>query len=198
MGAVLVNFFDHSLLVVELIDGVLQLRIQHPAVRNHNHAAVHLLVLGVMQGRETVRQPSDRVGLARTRRMLHQIGLPYAFGQCGIQQLVHGVPLVIAREQKRGVEHLLALSILVFRHLHGQELSHNGQPCVGMEHLMPQVAGGVAQLVIGRVAFARAPHAVGIATVERQKARGRARQLRCHAYLVGTHREMDQRPLAKR
>ena len=124
--------------------------------------------------------------------------MPHAFSQGGIQQLVDRIPLVVAREQERRVEHLLALGVLGLRHLHRQELAHYRQPRIALKHLVPQVAGGITQSVIGRVARACAAHAIGVTTVEGQKARGRARELGRHLHLVGAHGEVDQRPLTKR
>ncbi len=198
LRAVLVNLFHHTLLVVELVDGVLQLRVQHPAVGNHNHAVVHLLVVGIVQGRKTVRQPANGVGFARTRRMLHQIGLPHALGQSGLQQLVHRIPLVVAWKQKRCIEPLLALGILGLRHFHRQKLAHHGQPSIALEHLMPQVAGGIAQGIIGRVARTSATHTIRVATVERQKPRGGTGQPGGHPHLVGAHGKVNQGTVAKR
>lgn len=54
----------HPMLVLELVDRVLQLRVEHGPVGDHNDRVVNLGVIGVVQRRKLVREPRDRVGLA--------------------------------------------------------------------------------------------------------------------------------------
>ena len=198
LRTVLVDALHHALLVVKLVNRVLQLRIEHAPVGNHDHAAEHFCILRIVQRCQPVRQPANGVGFARARRMLHQIGLPHALIQSGRHQAIDCIPLVVARKQKRCLEALLALLILVFTDLRRQELAHHRQPGIALQHLVPQVARGVAQHIIGRIARTRTAQAIRRAPVERQEARGQTRQLRAHAHLVAAHGKVHQRPLAKR
>ena len=59
--------------VLELADHILELAVEDAPVGDHHHFVEDSAVLGVMHGREPVSQPGDRVGLARTRRVLNQI-----------------------------------------------------------------------------------------------------------------------------
>ena len=51
--------------VLELVDRVLELAVEHDPVGDHDHLVEHLLVGRVVQGGEPVREPGDRVRLAR-------------------------------------------------------------------------------------------------------------------------------------
>jgi hypothetical protein len=59
--------------VVELVDGVLQLLIEHDAVGHDDDAVEDPLIGGVMQAGEPVGQPADGVALAAASGVLHQI-----------------------------------------------------------------------------------------------------------------------------
>ena len=69
---VLVDPLDHPQGVLELVDGVLQLPVEDAKVSDDHHLVEHLGIAGGVQRRQPVRQPGDRVRLARPRRMLHQ------------------------------------------------------------------------------------------------------------------------------
>ena len=64
---------DHAVLVLELVDRVLQLRVEHGPVGDHDHPVVELAVVRVVQGRKLVREPGDRVGLAGAGRVLDEV-----------------------------------------------------------------------------------------------------------------------------
>ncbi len=63
---VLINLLHHALLMVELVDSVRELLIQYATVRHYDNRIENLLVGLVMQRRQPVRQPRDRVGFPRT------------------------------------------------------------------------------------------------------------------------------------
>ena len=61
---------------VDLPDRVLQLRVEHGAVGDHDDGVEDLRVVRVVQRGQPVRGPGDRVGLARPGRVLDQVPLP--------------------------------------------------------------------------------------------------------------------------
>ena len=67
MARALVDPLDHAAFMLELVDGVLQLLVEHDPVGDDNHAVEHALVAAVVQRRQPVRQPADRVALAAPR-----------------------------------------------------------------------------------------------------------------------------------
>ena len=183
--------------MVELIDRVLQLLVKHTPVGDDDDAAVHLLVFGVVQRGEPMCQPADGVGLAGARRVLHKVGVPDTFLQRRVQQRAHRVPLVIAREQQRRGVGLFALAVLLLRDLYRQELADNRQPRIALQNLVPQVAGGITQFVVGRIAGTCSALAVWRAPIEWQEPCRRARQLGCHPHFVSAGCEMHHGPFAK-
>ena len=70
---VLVDLLDHAGLVLELVDGRLQLLIEHAPVGDDDDRVKDLLVLGVVQAGQPVREPGNGVRLAGAGRVLDQI-----------------------------------------------------------------------------------------------------------------------------
>lgn len=62
LGA-LVDLHDHATGMLKLVDRVLQLPVQDDPVGDHHDLVEHLVVPSVVQGREAVRGPRDRVRL---------------------------------------------------------------------------------------------------------------------------------------
>ena len=62
---------------------ILQLLVDHIAVADNDDRIENLLVLGIMQVREEMRRPRNRVRLARTGRVLDQIFAARALPQHG-------------------------------------------------------------------------------------------------------------------
>ena len=54
----LVDPLHDAALVLELVDRVLELLVEHNTIRDHDHAVENALVGGIMQGREPMRQPA--------------------------------------------------------------------------------------------------------------------------------------------
>jgi hypothetical protein len=78
LGGVGVDLLHDAGLVLELIDRVLELAVEHGAVGQHHHGVVDLPVLLVVQRGEPMGQPGDGVGLAGARRVLRQVVGPGA------------------------------------------------------------------------------------------------------------------------
>ena len=117
---VLVDLLHHARYMVELIDGVLQLAVQHPAVSDDDNGLENLFVVVVMQTGEPVGQPGNGVGLAGTGAVLNEIVLAGAVGLYIGQQLGHHIQLVIPGENHplglylAGLFVLLLLQVKVF------------------------------------------------------------------------------------
>ncbi len=186
LAGMLVDPLHHAVDMLELVDGLLELAVQDDSVGDHHDLVEHLPVRLVMQGRQPVAKPRDRVRLPRAGRVLHQVVLPGALGASHPLQAEHAVPLVVTREDRRRLPDPLLRLLGV--HEPGEEV----QPCVPLPHLLPQV-GGRMPVGIRRVA---GPPAV--ATVERQEARGRPFQPRGHRDPLCVDREVHDRPLAQR
>ena len=161
----LLDPLDHAVGVLELVDRVLQLPVQHHPVGDHHDLVEHLVVARV-QGGEPVRQPGDRVRLPRPGRVLHQVGVPRPLVAGGGLQPADRVPLMEPREDHR--RRLLATPS--GRLLDVDEPAQQVQPRLALPHLLPQVRRRMT------VRVRRVPGAQVVALVERQEPGRRARQ----------------------
>ena len=188
LGGVLVDALHHAVHVLKLVNGVLQLLVEHPPVGDHHHLVEHLLVGVVVQRRQSVRQPGDRVALARSGRVLHQVVVTgtVAAGSSGHGQ--HGIPLVEAGEDG---DWCLLLRTLRCG-LDVDEPVQQVQPGVALPHPFPQVGGAVPARV-GRIARSQL-----VTPVEREKPGGLARQAGRHRRLFGVDGEVHHRPTQQR
>jgi len=185
---------NDTLLVLELADGGLQLRVQHAAVRHHDDRIKDFLALVVVQVGQAVRRPGNAVGLARTCRVLDEIGLAWPLDSGVFDELLDRDHLMEAREDERFLDDLLAclLNLLGFQ-VH--EVAQDFQPSVRLPHEVPEVVRGVALASGGgRIAGAAAQqvHAVGLADVEREEVGFVARQFGSHVDHIRGHGEVDQ------
>jgi hypothetical protein len=97
---VLVDLLDDAVRVLELVDRLLQLPVEHEPVGDHDDLVEHLAVVRGVQRRQPVREPGDRVRLARPRRVLHEVRVPGAMLAGVGHERQHGVPLVVAGEER--------------------------------------------------------------------------------------------------
>ena len=138
---------DHAFGVLELVDGLLQLGIEHGAVSDDDYRVEHpLVLLGVQRGK-TVRRPGDGVGLARARAVLDQVTLPRPLGASGGHQSVDRVPLVEAREDQSLFGVAFALPVLLLFLLQVDEAAEDVEPGIALEDLLPKVVGSVAMRI---------------------------------------------------
>jgi hypothetical protein len=100
LARILVDLLHHALAVVELVNGVLQLPVQHHPVGDDHHAVEHPLIAFVVQAGQAVRQPGNRIALAAAGRVLNQIVMSHTFAGSGCHHLAHRLQLVIAREDQ--------------------------------------------------------------------------------------------------
>ena len=78
LGGMLVDFLDHAGGLLELLDGVLQLLVEHSAVGDDDNGIEQALVVAgiLVEAGQLMGKPGDGVGLARAGGVLHQIVLP--------------------------------------------------------------------------------------------------------------------------
>ena len=117
--------------------------------------------------------------------MLNQIGMTCAFLSGGFNQQVHGLQLVIARENQ-GFLGVRAHGLGLFD-LH--KATQNQQHTIALQHFFPQIAGAVA-VRVGWVA-----RRAVVAAIEGQKARVFAVKSGRHPDFFGADSEMHQCPL---
>ena len=106
-----VDLLHHPALVLELVDGVLELAVEHDAIRDHDHAVEDAGVPGIVQRGQTVREPGDGVALAAARGMLDQRVVPGALAPRRIHEPAHRFELVVAGEDHRFDLHLAPLVV---------------------------------------------------------------------------------------
>ena len=97
LGAVgVADLLDDARPVLELVDGVLELRVEHGPVGDHHDLVEDRLVRVAVQVGQPVGQPRDGVGLPRSRGVLDEVVVPGAVRRRVLGQGADGVPLVVA------------------------------------------------------------------------------------------------------
>ena len=109
---VLVDLLHYARYMVELVDSVLQLAVQHPAVSDDDDGLEDLFVVVVVQASEPVGQPGDRVRLAGTGAVLNEIVLTGPIGLYIGQKLGHHIQLVVPGEDHPLELYLTCLFVL--------------------------------------------------------------------------------------
>ena len=186
LGRVPVDVYHHAPDVLELVDGLLELTVEDHPVGDDDHLVEHLAVTVVMQRRQPVRGPGDRVRLPRTSGVLHQIALPGPVLSGVGLQCQHGVPLVEAGEDhdlrrlRRPLAPLGGRSTWMNRARMSIQASRCPDP-------LPQVRGAVPVWV------RRVARPAVVAQVERQESGRLPGQLGRHGHPVRVDGEMDQR-----
>lgn len=141
------NRHDHATGLLELLDGVLQLFVEDPAVGNDDDAVEESLLrrgIAVKAG-ELVTEPGDGVGFAGTGAVLDQVVLPDFFRFGLGEELAHHVELMVTREDQVLATLLLQLAArapdLLRRLLHMQVVFEQIEEGIGLEDVFPQVVG---------------------------------------------------------
>ena len=139
--------------MLELVDRVLELLVEHAAVGDHDDTVEDLAVVVGVQAGEAVGKPGDGVALAAAGRVLDQVVVPDALGARVGLGLAHAVELVVAREDHRLAAHRLAAELPLVD-LEVQEAREDVHEAVARQDLLPEVgglvAGGVWRVAGGR------------------------------------------------
>ena len=174
--------------VHQLVHGVLELAVQHLAVRDHEDGVEHLVPGGGVERGHAVGGPRDGVRLAGAGGVLDEVLVPRTLLPRGGGQPGDGAPLVVAREADlRGVRLRARARIHLSLVVHVRELGEDAQPRVPLQGLLPEV-GGARAVRVGRVA-----RAVVVAPVERQERRSPALELGGHVDVVVREGEVHER-----
>ena len=194
LARILVDLLHYALTVVELVDSVLQLAVEHHPVGNHHHAVEDALVPLVVQGGEPMRQPADSVALAAARRVFNQIVMADALAARCRHHLPYRLQLVVAGEDHLLLAHLLAFVADFLVNVQVEEARQQIQQAFAAEHLFPKIGGLViSALLVRRITCAAVP-----ALVEGQKMGAGPGQARGHVHLFGVHGKMHQGALGKK
>ena len=106
-----IDLLHHAALVLELIDSVLKLLIEHHAVSDDDYAIENALARGIVQRGQTVRQPANGVALSAAGGVLDKVVVPDALTPGGIHQHADRLELMVAGED-HGIDlHLAALIV---------------------------------------------------------------------------------------
>lgn len=96
--------------MLDLLDGILQLLVQHLAVGHHDHAVKVRLTIRAAHANQRMCGPGDGVGLAGASAVLDQIRLLRSFHAHGVDHLGHTFPLLETREDQAFLEIGLAFT----------------------------------------------------------------------------------------
>ena len=136
----------HAGRALEVEERLLQLRVDHVAVGDHQHGVEHLLVLRVVQLGEKVRRPRDGVGLARAGRVLDQIlaarALPRSTAAWSLR--------VTSSWWKRGK--MIRVDLLLLVPLGDEVAAEDFQPALPLPDLLPEVGRAMAARRVHRIA----------------------------------------------
>src|SRR5206468_11186484 len=136
-------------LVFELVDGVLELQIQHDTVGDNNNAVKDASVCGIVQGREPMREPTNCVALAASGRVFYEIVVTNAFAACGVHELSYRLELVVPREDHRLDFHFAPFIVALLLDLEMDEAREEVEETVTAEYFFPQVSSPIC--TAGRV-----------------------------------------------
>ena len=182
-----VDVLDHTEGLLELPDGLLELAIEHSPVGHHDHRVEDAPVVEVMQHRELVGEPGDRVALAAAGRMLDQVSLAGAVVTRVADEPAHAVELLVAREDQEALASPAPGNVFLRDLL--DELANEVEDAVAGPDALPQVVGRVA-LTGGRDRWI--PRAAEAPLVEGQEAGLGPCELRGHEHLFRIHGEVGQ------
>lgn len=182
-GLVLADVLHGAEGVVKAGNRSLELGVQHPAIRHHNHAGKNRPVVGVMQGGQPVGGPGNGVGLAGACAVLDQI-------------VVAGTVLIHVRHQHPHHVQLVEAGEDQPIPLEADELLDNVHHAGGGEDHAPEVVRGIA-LRVGRVALAAVLAGAVAAHVEGQEIGLLSGQPGGHPGLRQIHAEEGKNPLVE-
>ena len=143
LRAVLVDPGDDARRVLELVDRLLELAVEDHPVGDDDHLVEDGPIVGAVEAHQPVGEPGDRVALARARAVLDEVRAPGALRAGGRLERADGVPLVVAREDRRPVAELGGLGRALARG-DVDEAGEDVEPGVARPELLPEVAGAVA------------------------------------------------------
>ena len=148
MPGILVDLLDDALLVVELVDRVLELPVEHQPVGDDDDGIEDLLVAGVVQASQAVRQPGNFVALAAAGGVLDQVVVADTLLLRVGFQAADGDKLVIAWEDHGFFSDFLVADHFLFD-LEVDESAQDVEKGITLPDFLPQIGGLIAVWVIG-------------------------------------------------
>lgn len=187
-GVLVADGGDHVVLVVDLLDGILTLLVQHGAIGDHDDRVEQAIAGGRAQADQVMRRPRDGAGFATAGRVSAQVRLAGTIGLGVGDHPRYGIPLVEAREDQRlllvvvtgQADHILLLGV--------DEAVKDSQPVVTLADLFPEMGYRVFSVSAQRVA-----RMAVAALVEGQEVGVRPGQLGRHLDVAVGHREVNDR-----
>ena len=150
-----VDPLDQAGLMVDAKHRLLELGVEDAAVGDDDHAVEDAPVPRIVQPRQAVREPGDRVRLARPGRVLDEVVAPRPMRPRVRHQRGHGVELVVAREDHRLLHAQLARVVPLLVAVEEEKAVQDVEPAVAGPDLLPQIGGAVARRVVGVAGPAR-------------------------------------------
>ncbi len=138
-----IDLLYNTLLVLELVDGVLELLVQHHAVRDNDDGIKDPFVLVVVEAGEPVGQPGDGIRLPAPGGMLDEVVLAHALFTCVIHECADTIELMVP-----GEDHGFYLDLLLL-HLEVYEPCQDIEETVPLKDLLPEVGRFVVPGVLG-------------------------------------------------
>ena len=189
-----VNALQQAGNVLKAVNRVLELAVEYNTVGDNNNGIKDTLVLIVMKRRQPIGDPSNRVGLAGTGRVLDQIVCASTFLAHVCNDLPNHIVLMVAREDQLFLSDSLSDTVLChfFLFLYvGNEAVKDIQKRVALEDLFPNVVCIIPVFVVG---IARATGHTGPvgAHVEGHEVSSIIFELSCHPRLIEVNCEVDQ------
>ena len=177
-----VDLLHHAFGLREPTNGVLQLTVQHQAIRHDDCCIEERLIVLVMQVDDLMRCPGDRIRLAGPRTVLDQVVLPWALGLRVCEHLAHGIELLKAWED----QHLFAVAAFEVDETPDQIEKHFArEDRLSIGQVLVEIGDTVLTRHVGITGAAIAP------AVEGEEPRLAVHQPRGHRHVVLIHREMD-------
>ena len=166
--------------MLKLVDGILKLFVQYEAICNHNDAVEYNLVIFIVQVRQVMCQPRNRVGFSASRTVLNQIIVSGSVCVDIGNELADHIQLVVTWEDHNRLFRILFIFLQMDKSL------YNVQQAVFLQDFFPQIRSPVGA-VPNRVSLAAV-----VSLIERQKIGIDAIELCGHPHFFGVHGKVNQ------
>ena len=172
-------------------DGLLELAVHHHAVGYNDDVVKNDLVVRIVQRTQTMRQPCNGVGFARTGAVLNQIVLRGTVYPDIREKFADHIQLVVARENEIFRPfHLAGLVIDLFLYLNKNELADQVQDGILRQNILPHI-GHAVFVRKGRISRTSG-YPLAVAHIEGQEKGGIPGQFGGHIDLFQIHGEVDK------
>ena len=190
-SALIVHNLDKSGLVLHRQNRFLKLSVNNDTVGNNADRIEDGVILAIVQGRQPMSEPSNRVGLATTCRMLNQIVLVGMVFHHVRNELTNRIELMITGEYQGFLGFALArIGVLLCGFLQENDFVNQIQYRIFLQNIFPHIRY-VNTIIVVRVALTRVDSRA-TPLVEGEEERGRPLKVRTHINLVQVHRKVGK------